>query len=368
MDNDLKNSGFCISNNDRNISLSATGSQVVLTSRARIARNISGFRFSSINTKEEKRDILQSVKDSFFKDLRYRQNYFFYNISRLKKYQRRYLIEKHILSPEMLVRMSFKGLILKCKPSMLENSISILINEEDHVRIQSVFLGLDIYRAYKEVVKIEKMLEKKINFSYDRDFGYLTCCPTNLGTGLRLSIIAHLPGIVVTGKIEDFAKNLSKTGYNIRGFFGENSDVVGNLFQISNQVSLGKSEENIIEEMNAVCQNIVDEEIKAVEDLKESKPLSVEDSVLRSYGMLKYAKMLTYGEALELLSMIKLGLDIKMLKDVKQFNFYKLISYIGESNIILKYDSKTDDDNDEVDMMRASIIRMKILKGNDINV
>ena len=344
--------------------LTAAG-QVILTSRARIARNISGFCFSSINTKEEKRDILQSVRDSFLKDPEEKQFYAFYNIARLKKTQRRYLIERHILSPEMLVRMNYKGLILKCDNPDMENTVSVLINEEDHLRIQSVIAGSDIFKAYREVSKIERMLERKINFAFDKDFGYLTCCPTNLGTGLRVSIIAHMPGTVVTGKIEELAKNLAKTGYSIRGLFGENSDVVGNLFQVSNQISLGKNEEEIITEMNAVSENIIEDEIKAVESLKNSKPLSVEDSVLRSYGMLRYAKMLNYGEALELLSMLKLGLDINMIKDVKQFNFYKLISYIGESNLIIKHGIKSEDNEDEVDMMRANIIRKKILKGTE---
>ncbi len=144
--------------------------------------------------------------------------------------------------------------------------------------------------------------------------------------------------------------------------------MVGNLFQISNQISLGKYEDQILEEMDAVCQNIIDEEKKARDELKVTRPIGVEDSVLRSYGMLKYAKMLTYGEALELLSMIKLGLDIDMVKDVKHFNFYKLISLIGESNIVLNSYDELKMDSDEVDKIRAIIIRKKILKGTDKNV
>ncbi|OQA21655.1 MAG: putative ATP:guanido phosphotransferase [Actinobacteria bacterium ADurb.Bin346] len=366
MKKDIGKSGLHIGKIRGSISSLAAAGQVILTSRARIARNISGFRFNSINTKEEKRNIMDTVRDSFMRDLKERQYYVFYNIARLKKTQRRYLIEKHMLSPEMLVKMNYKGIIIKCNSSDAENSVSILINEEDHLRIQSVLPGLDILSAYKEVMKIERMLEKKVNFAYEKDFGYLTCCPTDIGTGLRLSIIAHMPGTVVTGRIEELAKNLAKTGYTIRGFFGENSDVVGNLFQVSNQVSLGKNEEDIINEMTAISENIVDEEIKAVESLKESRPIGVEDSVLRSYGMLRYAKMLTYGEALELLSMLKLGLDIRMINNVKQFDFHKLISCIGESSIVMKHGVKTEDNEDEIDMLRAGIIRKKILKGTEL--
>jgi protein arginine kinase len=353
---------------ERKFSRASLENQIILTTRARIARNISGISFSSTNTGEEKKMILEIVKESFFEKTNNKNKYIFYMISKLSKTQRSYLVEKHILSPEMLLKLQSKALILKYNPQNYNRSVSVLINEEDHLRIQSVLPGLNVHNTYEEIHKIEKILEKKINFSYDRDFGYLTSCPTNLGTALRLSIICHLPAIVVSGKIEEFVKNLAKIGCNIRGFFGENSDVVGNLFQISNQISLGKYEDQVLEEMDAICHNIIDEEKAARDELKVSRPIGVEDSVLRSYGMLKYAKMLTYGEALELLSMIKLGLDTDMIKGVKHFNFYELISLIGESNIVLNSFDELKMDSDEVDKVRADIVRKKILKGSDKNV
>jgi protein arginine kinase len=334
---------------------------VVMTTRARIARNLSDFKFNSINTSNEKKNISNFIKETFYSH-RNSKNFRFLNISRLNKIQRAFLVERHILSPEMLARLNGKGLIIKAGEDGLDNSLSILINEEDHLRIQSVYPGLNIKKAYREISALEKNLEAKLRFAFDRDFGYLTSCPTNIGTALRVSVIAHLPAMVIAGKIEDFVKNIVKIGCSIRGFYGENSDVVGNLFQISNQFSLGKYEKQILEDMNAICLNIVDGEKEALKSLRKSKNLSLEDSVYRSYGMLKFARMLSYGEALELLSIIKLGRDLDIIDEVKHFNFYQLISLLGESNIILANNDDLKPDTDEVDVIRAGIIRERILK------
>jgi protein arginine kinase len=337
--------------------------QIIMTTRARIARNLSDFKFSSINTKNDKQNISSFIKETFY-SYGTKKDFRFFSVSRLNKIQRAFLVEKHILSPEMLTRLNGKGLIIKTGEDGLDNSLSILINEEDHLRIQSIHPGLNIKKAYREISALEKKLESKLRFAFDSDFGYLTSCPTNIGTALRISVIAHLPAMVIAGKIEDFVKNIVKVGCSIRGFYGENSDVVGNLFQISNQFSLGKYEMQILEDMHAICLNIVDSEKEALKSLRKSKSLSLEDSVYRSYGMLKFARMLSYGEALELLSIIKLGRDLRIIDDIKPFNFYQLISLLGESNIILGSNDDLKPDTDEVDMIRAGIIRDKILKRN----
>ncbi len=333
---------------------------VILTSRARIARNLSDFCFSSINEGDEKRKILKIVRESFFEES-LADDFVFYNISRLNKIQRRFLVEKHILSPEMLTKLAGKAIILSFDINTYNKSTSILINEEDHLRIQSIYPGLNIENACREIYALEKVLEKKLKFAFDKEFGYLTSCPTNLGTALRISVIAHLPGLIISGQIEQFVQNITKIGCNIRGFYGENSEVIGNLFQISNQNSLGKYENHIIDDMKAICANIVDEERKAIEKLRAEKNLSIEDGVYRSYGILKYAKLLSYGEALELLSMISLGTNLGILKGIKPFNFYQLISLLGESNIILRSNGEIEPDTDEADKKRMDIIKEIIL-------
>ncbi|MCL5069471.1 MAG: hypothetical protein M1308_01015 [Actinobacteria bacterium] len=341
--------------------------QIILTTRARVARNIAGFRFSSINNEAERKEILDLVKNTFFSAGK-NKGYSFHTMNKLSRTQRRLLVERHLVSYEMTLKLSGKGFILRGDSSEMGKAISIMINEEDHLRIQSIIPGLNIYRSYNEVMKVEKDLEKKLNFSYDKNFGYLTACPTNLGTSLRVSVIAHLPAIVVSSRIEDFIKKLSKINCTIRGYFGENSEVIGNLFQIANQISLGKYEDEIIDEMDAICLNMIDEEKSAKDFLKQNKHENVEDSIFRSYGMLKYAKMLSFRESLELLSMLQLGLDIDVIKNIKPFDFHNLIGILGDSNILASYGKNIKLKSDDIDKIRASLIRERILKGFDENV
>ncbi|MBN1298469.1 MAG: hypothetical protein JW997_02140 [Actinobacteria bacterium] len=334
---------------------------VILTTRSRIARNIAGYRFPALNTNEDRRNILKTVKDSFFK-LADNKKYYFYNMSRLTRFQRQFLLERHMISAEMTQRLYAKGLILKYNAGRPFDSDSILINEEDHVRIRSIREGLNIYRTYSEIEKLERILEKNIRFAYEKDFGYLTSSLSNIGTALRISVIAHLPGLVLSGKIEDLIKRLLNIKLNIKGVFGENSEIAGNLFQVSNNVSTGKYEKDILDEMDAVCLNIVEEEKKAIELLKENIPIIVEDSVLRAYGMLEYARMLSFGESLELLSMIALGVELKIINKVKPFDFYQLISLLGESNIIIGKKNNEEVSVEDIDRMRAELIRAELLK------
>lgn len=335
---------------------------IILTTRARLARNVSNFNFSSINSSQDKNTILDMVKDAAgrIKELK---NYNFYVIKKIPRVQRKLLVEKHFMSTEMNRKMNGKGLLVNFDTGSFRKVISILVNEEDHLRIQCIASGFDVEVSCREVIKIEKKLEIELCFAFDKNLGYLTACPTNLGTGLRISVIAHLPALVLISKIDDFIKNLNKIGCSVRGHFGENSDVVGNLFQISNQVTLGKSENDIIEEMKAICLNIIDEEIDARLKLKSEFPINVEDSIYRSYGMLKYAKILSYEEALELLSLIKLGLDINILDNsIDSFDFYDIINSIGNANIMLDFEKDSKISSDELDLIRANIIKKKVLK------
>lgn len=333
---------------------------IILTTRVRTARNLAGYKFGNINTAPEKKEILQIIKSAFFNNNK-SEGFDFYNISRLSKIQRQFLVEKYVLSPEMVFKLYSKGLILKFNEENFDESLSILINEEDHLKVQCVIPGLNIQKAYKEVQSIEKILEKRIKFDFDKDFGYLTSSPANLGSGLKISAMVHIPAIIISGKIEEFVKKLNNIGCNIRGFFGENSEVVGNIIQISNQISLGKSEKQILEEMNAIYLNIIDEEKNSLKYLRKDISLIVEDSVMRSYGMLRYAKILSYYEAVELLSMLKMGIGLDLICKIRPFDFFELISNLGDANIILSKNLNLEPESDEVDKIRMQIIREKIL-------
>jgi protein arginine kinase len=332
---------------------------VILTTRARIARNLSGYKLNGISSVSERKEILGLVKTSFFSDEK-NKGFDFYNISKLSRIQRSFLSEKHILSPEMMFKLQSKGLILRFNGKNYSESLSVLINEEDHLRVQSIVPGLNIKKAYFEALKLEKILEKKLKFAYDKDFGYLTSCPSNLGTALRISVMVHIPAIITSGKIEEFVKKLNNIGCSIRGFFGENSEIVGNILQIANQASLGKYEQQIQDEMNAICLNIIDEEEEALQTLKKDTPLIVEDSVFRSFGMLQYARILSYYEAIELLSMLQLGVDLGLLDKIRYFDFHDLISILGESSLILSENLDVDPESDEIDRIRMEILRREV--------
>jgi len=333
--------------------------QVILSTRVRVSRNLTGYKFNSVSTNLEKKEILNLVKSIFF-DNNKNSDFEFYNISRLSKIQRQFFLERHILSPEMTYKLNFKGLILKKSKKSLDEVLSILINEEDHLKIQSIVAGLDIEKAYKNVVVMEKLLERRLKFAYDKDFGYLTSSPVNLGTALRISTAVHIPAIIISGKVEEFIKKLNKIGCMVKGFLGENSEVIGNILLVANQMSLGKYEKQFIEEMNAICLNIIDEEKEALEELKKDIPLIVEDSVMRSYGILTNARLLSYYEAIDFISMINLGIDLGLIKDVKPFNLYNLINILGDSNLIINFKLKLEPDSDELDKVRMDVVREKL--------
>ncbi len=333
--------------------------QIVLSTRVRVARNLSGFKFSGFSINSEKKEILKLVKSTFFSNKK-SSSYTFSNVSKLSRIQRGFFIEKHILSPEMAYKLYSKGLIFKNIDKDFNEFLSILINEKDHIRIQSVICGLNIQKAYSQVLSLEKILEKKLKFAYDKDFGYLTSSPVNLGTALKISVLVHVPGIIILGKVEEFIKKLNNIGCIVKGFSGENSEIVGNILQISNQVSLGKNEQQLIEEMNAICLNIIDEEKEAITKVKEDIPLIVEDSILRSYGMFKYAKILSYYESIELLSMLKIGIELELINDIKPFNFYNLITSLGDYGIILSKNLDLEPDSDQLDKVRMDILRKEL--------
>ncbi len=337
--------------------------EIIISSSAVIARNLSDYKFNTVNDKNDKNKIMALIKNakSSIKEL---DDYKFYALKDLSRIQRQSLIEKKLMSPEMSKKLFGKAIILYYDSKNRQKILSILVNDKDHLRIQCATTGLQIRDCYASVLKLEKKMERKLSFSFNKDLGYLTSNPANIGTAFKISMVAHVPGLVISAKIIDFIKKINKIGCCISGYFGEGAEVVGNLFQVSNQATLGKTEEEIMNEMEAIAQNIIEEEQNEKSALKSSKNLTLIDSVYRSYGMLKYAKVLSYDESLELISILKLGLDIKIIDNIKRFDFYRLINIINDSNIeldLIKKNKKATED--EIDFERANIIRENILKG-----
>ncbi len=278
---------------------------LVLSVRLRIARNLVGFSFPNKMNEEEKFEVIQKISDCIFKS-DFASDYTFVDVNRLKEYELFSLAHRHLISPEFAKNPSGRALIMKN-----DESLSIMINEEDHIRIQSVCSGLNFEDAYNEAVKIEKILEEKLDFAYDNNLGYLTECPSNLGTGIRASAMVHLPALESINALEKVFNNARKTGIAIRGTFGEGSKAKSSMYQISNQVTLGVSEYEIIENVKSVVKYLVEMEEDARNSFEKDY---LRDLSCRALGVLKYSYLLSSDEMFDLLSKLRLGVSMKFIE------------------------------------------------------
>ena len=335
--------------------------QVVISSCASLFRNISGCKFNAVADKVEKEAILNLVAEAK-SQVGMLDNYNFYNLRDVPRLQRQLLIDHKVISYSTSKKISGKAVILNCSLVEKNKLTAITVNEDEHLKIGCVMPGRNILNCYKEVIKVERGLEKKLSFSFNQNLGYLTSNPSLIGTGLKATIVVHVPSMVISTRIVEFIKNLNQIGFGVSSFFGEGSEIIGNLFSISNLITLGKNEESIMEEIIAIGKNLEEEEEEAKKELKSTENFSIEDSVYRSFGMVKYAKILSFEESLELLSILKFGLDLGIIDEVKKFDFYELINIISDSNIEISYIKDKKATLDEIDFIRACVVREKILK------
>ena len=280
--------------------------EIVISSRARLARNVRGVRFAHRANDDALGEIVETVVGSAPK-AGFSDSIFFQNET-LTENQRQVFIERHLISNALAAKTLHRGVLV----GEGENR-SILVNEEDHLRIQSFQSGFNPQAALESVSEIDDRLSKAIEFSFSSEYGYLTACPTNMGTGLRVSVLIHLPALVFTGEIQRVIRSAGQLGLNVRGYFGEGSEVVGNIFQISNQRSLGLNERSIVESLREVVVKIIDYEKQAAATLmKESKQVA-EDKVWRSLGMLKTARLLSTREFMNMGSAIRFGILMNLI-------------------------------------------------------
>ncbi len=282
---------------------------IVLGTRCRLARNLEGLPFPGAAEREQLKQILSRVQSMLpalaeFGDFDYQE------MAIMDSLQREILVEEHLISPGHAQNPQHKAVMLN-----RENNVSIMINEEDHLRIQVLKPGLQLDEAWDLADGIDDVLEKKLDFAFDLKLGYLTSCPTNVGSALRASVMLHLPALRRLEKVKDILGTVSKFGLTVRGLYGEGSDVWGNVFQLSNQVTLGHKEDEIIEYLGRFTEQLLHSERQAREYLlEEERRLETEDWLYRSYGILKNARTITSREAMELLSDLKLGVDLAVIK------------------------------------------------------
>jgi protein arginine kinase len=258
-------------------------SAIVLTSRIRLARNITGSPFPGWAHKEERIDILPLLREKI-EELPEMKDAFSHQLSELSSVQKQVLVERHLISREQAARSDGSAAVVN-----RSQTLSVMINEEDHLRLQSIRSGLHLREAYELIAEVDAQLEKTLPYAFDHELGYLTACPTNVGTGLRASAMLHLPGLVISDHIGQVIQAVGKLGLAVRGIFGEGTESLGHLFQISNQSTLGESEDDIISRLERVIQRVRDQERHARLKLVEDDPQMIADKISRAYGLLKYA-------------------------------------------------------------------------------
>ena len=327
-------------------------SAVVLTSRIRLARNIRDTSFPGWARKEERIKLLGGLKKNI-EELPEMKAAFSHELSDLTSVQKQVLVERHLISREQAARGAGSAAVVN-----RNQTLSIMINEEDHLRLQSIRAGLHLREAYDLISKVDKQLEKKLSYAFDSELGYLTACPTNLGTGLRASVMLHLPGLVLSDHIGKVVNAIGKMGLAVRGIFGEGTESLGHLFQISNQSTLGESEEAIIERLDRVIGRVRMQERNARQKLIEDGPHALADKVSRSYGLLKHAVVIDSKEALSHLSLVRLGSDMGFFpKEIMQLCDALLIE-IEPAH--LQHYTKRKLSPIERDVIRAEIIRRRL--------
>jgi len=339
--------------------LDASGphSHLVLSTRVRLARNLAGQVFGTRTTSPIRLDILSQVEVAARETGSLGQATLF-RLEHLDKVDRSLLHERHLVSKELAGLDGDPG-VRPGSALMVQGQVGAMLNEEDHLRLQALRSGLALEATYQEVDRLDSELGQRLPFAFHPEFGYLTSCPTNVGTGLRASVLIHLPGLVLTKEISKVLQGLAQVGLTYRGLYGEGSEVVGNFFQLSNQTTLGKSEQELLEYLGKMVQQVIEYEEEARRVLLRDVPAIVEDRVWRAYGLLRYARTISFDETMNLLSGIRLGVGLGLIKSVGMYALNKLLIYTQPTHLAVAEGIAPDDP--ELGVRRAREVR-KVLE------
>ncbi len=327
-------------------------SEIVMTSRVRLARNLGDSFFPGFAQEQQRIELLGRVRP-VIENLPEMKDGFSDDYSNLSKIRKQVLVERHLISREHAARSTGCGVVVDRR-----QSISIMINEEDHFRIQGIRPGLDLRSAYNLVDAVDTGIEGELPYAFSPRFGYLTACPTNLGTGMRASVMLHLPALVLTDQIGQVVKAVGKIGLAVRGLYGEGTEALGNLFQISNQRTLGESESEIITQIEKVIEGVVRSETMARAKLREDSPVHLRDQIGRAYAVLRHAHILSSKEALNHLSMLRLGADLDIVPGCDRGLLDMLLLEIQPAHLQLQ--SGRELSPEDRDIMRAEITRQRL--------
>jgi len=324
-------------------------SDIVVSTRVRLARNLTNFPFTTRASLDDLQKIEQQIH-TIVEELFGSENILMVNTEELDEVDRHLLLERHLISRELTEGKPSRAAAIAC-----DETYSLMINEEDHLRIQAVRSGLDLNATYQIVNDLDDKIEQRLPFAFDEKLGYLTACPTNVGTGIRISVMLHLPALGLTGEIEKVFRSLSKINLAVRGMFGEGSQATGDLFQISNQVTLGKSEEQLIEQIGEIIPQIIKYEREARKYLADNKKEMLGDKICRAVGILSNTKTITSQETMQLLSQIRLGVNLGMIHPTTLEEVNELFLRVQPAH--LQKFLGNDLDPQDRDVQRANIVR-----------
>jgi len=327
-------------------------SDIVMTSRVRLARNLRNYPFPGWSQEKQRQDLLQLARP-FVEALPEMKDGYSEEYATLSKIKKQVLVERHLISREHAARSSGCAVVVDRK-----QSVSIMINEEDHFRMQGIRPGLSLRAAFEAIDRVDTELEEKLPYAFDSKLGYLTACPTNLGTGMRASVMVHLPGLVLTDQVSQVMKAVTKIGLAVRGLYGEGTEALGNLFQISNQKTLGEKESDIISEIETVVQGVLKSEEQARVRLREDHFTMLSDQVGRAYAILRHAHILNSKEALNLLSMLRLGADLDIVPQCDRSILDMLLLEIQPAHLQMRAGRELSPE--DRDVLRAEITRQRL--------
>jgi protein arginine kinase len=329
-------------------------SDIVLSTRIRLARNLQNFRFGTRADRDDRREVLRmtletaGVADSLKEG---RQLV----VSELQTAERQLLLERHLVSRELI---GSNGHPTPSHTALLMapgEALSVMVNEEDHLRLQNIVGGFRLRDAWRDVERLDDELGQRLPYAFHTEFGYLTSCPTNVGTGLRASVLMHLPGLVLTQEIGKVLQGISQVGLTFRGLYGEGSEVVGNFFQISNQTTLGKTEEDLIDHLQRIVQQVVQYETQARTVLLRDAPVVIEDKVWRAYGLLRHARSTSFEEVMNLLSGVRLGVGLKLIPDLSVYTLNRIMIFTQSAHLEQVAGSTLQEG--DADVQRAAYVR-----------
>ena len=326
--------------------------RIVMSSRVRLARNLKGAAFPGWAKKLERIRVLEQLRPAI-EALPEMKEAFSGTMDGLSSLDKQILVERHLISREHAAKSAGSGLVLN-----REETLCFMINEEDHLRMQALRPGLQLRQAWAAIDQADSVLEKKLNYAFSPELGYLTACPTNLGTGIRVSAMIHLPGLVLAEQINPIIQSVNKLGLAVRGLYGEGTEALGNVFQVSNQMTLGESEGAIVERLEKVLAQIIEHEENARATLLEKRPKTVYNHIGRAYGILANAHSISSKETMNLLSPMRLGVDLGSFAGVERSLVDELFILTQPAHLQKQHSEKLS--AEERDLLRADMVRERL--------